>query len=282
TIPVVIASMRAEEARSGLLGAVEFLQKPFSRSTIESILLEHLPRDAGRVLIVDDDPDIRFLLTNLLSDRGFEFREATNGREALDVLADFSPDLVLLDLQMPVMNGFEFLSEIRSDPHHLHLPVVIQTGKELTDAEIGDLSSKSAAILRKQELDAPRISKLLGDVIGTRLKTARHARMAAISPTGAESEKWSEAVTPDARAWYRSELAARLLTLTDASRDLDLEPALNESSRRIVHILRGSGSMYGFPDITAAARAVEESSDQERGTRLEELIAVLCRAIDDH
>jgi two-component system chemotaxis response regulator CheY len=76
-----------------------------------------------RVLVVDDDPDIRELLFTALEDEGFEVVPAANGREALSLIATFRPDVIILDLMMPVMDGWQFASEMRAREEDI--PIVL-------------------------------------------------------------------------------------------------------------------------------------------------------------
>src|ERR1700716_807626 len=78
---------------------------------------------AERILIVDDDESIRQIVRLCLTDEGFQVCEAANGQAALDALPDFQPDLILLDLRMPVMDGWEFARRYRHGPGP-HVPIV--------------------------------------------------------------------------------------------------------------------------------------------------------------
>ncbi len=88
-----------------------------------------------RVLLVEDAPFLRYAFSRLLRMQGFEVREANDGREALDCLADFRPDLVLTDLMMPVMGGVELITRIRANPETADLPVVAITADATEHAE---------------------------------------------------------------------------------------------------------------------------------------------------
>ncbi len=95
------------------------------------------PPKPDLILIVDDDEDIRWALTDALRHQGFSTAEAVNGREALELLVRAGPgagrpNLVLLDMMMPVMNGIEFLVERRKDPDIAAIPVIVLTAANLT------------------------------------------------------------------------------------------------------------------------------------------------------
>ena len=83
-----------------------------------------------RVLVVDDDPDIRELLFSALEDEGFEVVPVANGAEALAVIRTFQPDVILLDLMMPVMDGWQFASELRAREQEIPL-VLLSAARDL-------------------------------------------------------------------------------------------------------------------------------------------------------
>ena len=82
-------------------------------------------KSAGGILVVDDDPDLREFLRLMLTSMGFEVTSAANGREALDDLEGHDPDLILLDMKMPVMNGWEFCRALEG--RDTHPPIVVLT-----------------------------------------------------------------------------------------------------------------------------------------------------------
>jgi CheY-like chemotaxis protein len=79
------------------------------------------------ILVVDDDPDFRSALTDILSDEGYPLLQAANGREAFELLASHRPRLMLVDLMMPVMSGLEFLQKVRRDHVLKTIPVIVMT-----------------------------------------------------------------------------------------------------------------------------------------------------------
>jgi two-component system, chemotaxis family, chemotaxis protein CheY len=101
---------------------------------------------ANRILIVDDDESIRQIVRLCLADEGYEVFEASNGRVALDVLDDFTPSLILLDLRMPVMDGWEFARQYRQTPGP-HAPIVAFVAALNVTRECGDL--QAAGVLSK-------------------------------------------------------------------------------------------------------------------------------------
>ena len=92
---------------------------------------------SGKVLVVEDDDDIRECLADVLSEEGYTVETAENGREALQLLRRFRPCVILLDLMMPVMDGWELLGELRSDGDWATLPVVVVSAANETKAPEG-------------------------------------------------------------------------------------------------------------------------------------------------
>ena len=82
-----------------------------------------------RVLLVDDDDSVRRPVCQVLTDEGYEVREATNGREAMAVLGEWEPDVILLDLVMPEMDGWSFLAEQQAHEAFARIPVVVMSGR---------------------------------------------------------------------------------------------------------------------------------------------------------
>jgi CheY-like chemotaxis protein len=113
------------------------------------------------VMVVEDDHDIRDSLGIALSDAGYEVVDASNGRIALDRLATTLPEVILLDLMMPVLNGLEFLVEFRKNPQWTQIPIIVASANRGYDAE--DLGT--FAVLRKPldlDLLLDSVSKALG------------------------------------------------------------------------------------------------------------------------
>ena len=129
-----------------------------------------LQRYEGRgkqVLVTDDDPVVIELTRQLLEDDGWTVRSAANGQEALDALADELPDVMLLDLMMPVMDGFETLRRLRGNPDTANLPVIIVTAKDLAADEVEELRANAGRVIEKDGLDKERILRELREAMRT-------------------------------------------------------------------------------------------------------------------
>jgi PAS domain S-box-containing protein len=161
SIPVVVISVVAGENRGRIFGAVEILQKPVEREELLAALKRNCSPLKPKVLIVDDEEDARQLLTACLAEHAVEVRTAANGKEALELMDHYSPDAVLLDLLMPVMDGIGFLNALRADPRHQQLPVVVITAKELTPDESELLRQETLAVLKKAGAFEDDLKRLL-------------------------------------------------------------------------------------------------------------------------
>ncbi|MCS7061042.1 MAG: substrate-binding domain-containing protein [Anaerolineae bacterium] len=154
-IPVVFYSLSAEGG-AGNLFMVDYLGKPVSEEALAQALERHQMTDeAGKrrtILIVEDDPDIQELHARIVRARvrGCRVIRVSNGAEALGVMSTTTPDLVLLDLMMPQMDGFAVLERMRQDRRLRAVPVIVLTAQMLSSAEMARLQRGVVAVLRKE------------------------------------------------------------------------------------------------------------------------------------
>jgi PAS domain S-box-containing protein len=149
-IPVVMLTITSDKDMGFLLGASEFLTKPIDRDRLGSLIKRYRPAvGACEVLVVEDDEPTRQVIRRTLAKQGWTVAEAENGRAALDQVRRLPPSLILLDLMMPEMDGFEFLSELRKNEKWDSIPVVVLTAKDLTPPERAMLSGNVERILQK-------------------------------------------------------------------------------------------------------------------------------------
>jgi CheY-like chemotaxis protein len=135
------------------LGAADFMTKPVDRQRLAAILRDHCAgASSGSVLVVEDDLPTREALCRTLISMGYAAHAAVDGRSGLEWLAAHpAPSLILLDLMMPEMDGFEFLRELRQRPALVDVPVIVVTAKELTAEEVGILSGQTGEIIAKNQ-----------------------------------------------------------------------------------------------------------------------------------
>ena len=149
-IPVIMLSMDADNSTGYSLGATDYLTKPVDREQLLATLSGYYTAgESGPVLLVEDDTDTREVMTRILQKAGQQVIEATNGREALNLLSVKRPTIILLDLMMPVMDGFDFLLEMRTHTEWQDIPVIVLTAKDLTEEDQRILSGRVEQVLEK-------------------------------------------------------------------------------------------------------------------------------------
>lgn len=149
-IPVIMTSFIENREIGYALGAADYVTKPIQKARFLSVLARYKRADLPcQVLVVEDDDDLRSIFCSLLEVEGFLHSEAANGRAALEEMAKNKPDLILLDLMMPEMDGFEFVDEVRANAQWRNIPVVVVTAKALTPDDHMRLNSSVQKILQK-------------------------------------------------------------------------------------------------------------------------------------
>jgi signal transduction histidine kinase/CheY-like chemotaxis protein/HAMP domain-containing protein len=154
-IPVVMATITDDQQHKGMtLGAVGYLTKPIDRDRLIALLQPYQTRERrARVLLVEDDPTQRERIRLWLESEQWQISEAENGRVALDRLADDVPDIILLDLMMPEMDGFQLITALQERPAWRGIPVIVITSLDLTAADRASLNSGVKGILLKDTFD---------------------------------------------------------------------------------------------------------------------------------
>jgi adenylate cyclase len=150
-IPVLMLTILDEKHKGYALGAADYMTKPFDRDRLRALLAKYARAGAKRILVVDDDAEHRRRLSRMLEGEGWQVTEAENGRVGLERFAESAPDLIILDLMMPEMDGFEFLSELRGSGALADVPVVVITAAELTDEDRERLNGGVERILQRSE-----------------------------------------------------------------------------------------------------------------------------------
>ena len=149
-IPVVVATIIDDRNLSVSLGAAGYITKPIDREHLSEVV-RRVRSTPGlkNVLIVEDDADARKLMRRLFEKEGWSVAEAENGSVALAAIESSPPSLVLLDLMMPVMDGFEFIEQLRKRSTGRDIPVVVHTAKDLTDQDRQRLRGSVDNVLQK-------------------------------------------------------------------------------------------------------------------------------------
>ena len=247
-LPVVVVSIVGSENRGTIFGAADLLNKPVAREELCSVLRRNVKPGKNRVLVVDDDADARQIIAEYLHEEHAQIEMAVDGQDALRRLDTFKPDLVILDLMMPVMDGMTFLDTIRRDAKYFSLPVVVATAKILTLQEVRQLETSVSVVLRKGE----DLRSHLGRVVKSIL---RRPRQQGPPPP---KDKIVVRVRPILADMVPAFLDARrkeVGAIRDALGRNELDPI-----KVMGHNMKGIGSSYGFPPITEIGRKLEEAA----------------------
>ena len=164
-IPVVLVTMLEQSEVGFALGAVDYLVKPVETSRLVKVLHRHCQTGAAEVLVVDDDEPSREFMRRALQSAGHIVSEATDGKAAIEAMEASPPDLLVLDLMMPVLDGFAVVQHMRDNPTLRAIPIVIVTAKTLTPEDRGMLRG-ARAIFERSAYDR---SKLL-DAVAERIE----------------------------------------------------------------------------------------------------------------
>jgi CheY-like chemotaxis protein len=171
-VPVIMCTIVGEKGQGLSLGASDYLVKPILEQDLVAAL-DRLDREAGRhrVLVVDDQQEDRKLLRRMIeSQEGYEVVEAASGREAIDLVSQVRPHIIVLDLLMPEVDGFTVLEAVKTNEATRFIPIIVVTAKELTDEDHRLLNHRIEALIRKGVLNQ---EELLEDVAAALRKLGR-------------------------------------------------------------------------------------------------------------
>jgi signal transduction histidine kinase/CheY-like chemotaxis protein len=147
-IPVIMITMADDRSTGYALGASDYLTKPIDRERLAASVRRYRQGSQG-VLVVEDDDDTREMMVRTLGNDGWAVRAAANGRLALDRVRESVPELILLDLMMPEMDGFEFIAHLRENEAWRSIPVVVLTAKDITPEDHLRLQGNVRKVFRK-------------------------------------------------------------------------------------------------------------------------------------
>jgi len=146
---VVVLSIICDQGKSERSGCTDYLEKPIDKNRLISVIDGLVGSIASPVVLVaDDDRDIVDLLTRTLKQRGYAVMGAYDGKEAMAAVARTRPDAVLLDIRMPIMDGYEVLEALKTDPETQDIPVVIMSAYQI-DRDRGNILDLATQLIGK-------------------------------------------------------------------------------------------------------------------------------------
>ena len=178
-IPVIMLTMVDDPERGFTLGAADYATKPVDRAHLAQILKKYTcPHPPCPVLMVEDDPATREVTRSILEKEGWRVSEAENGRVALECMERERPSLILLDLMMPEMDGFEFADRVRRHREWRSIPIVVLTAKDISAEDRRRLNGSVETILRKAIDSREALLNQVRDLVAksaARQKSEEHA-----------------------------------------------------------------------------------------------------------
>jgi signal transduction histidine kinase/DNA-binding response OmpR family regulator len=167
-IPVILHTIVDKKAFGFKLGAAAYLLKPLDPSAVRETINRVIQRDLHRpvrVLLVDDDPNVADLLRQYLPEAEFHLSHALDGVEGLQAVQGEQPDILLLDIVMPRLDGFGVIERLRADPHTRLLPIIVISAKELSAAESAQLKNTVSLVLTKQDFQGEALVEEIWQVL---------------------------------------------------------------------------------------------------------------------
>ncbi|MCV6636853.1 response regulator [Candidatus Albibeggiatoa sp. nov. NOAA] len=150
-IPVIMLSVMDDKTIGYSLGVSDYLVKPINQEQLAATLNKYLPNPttSSRILVVEDHKVTREMMEYVLTKAGWQVDLAENGQLALDIMAKQTPSLILSDLMMPEMDGFEFIEHLRENPSWAAIPVIVLTAKELMAEDRARLNQGAQKVFQK-------------------------------------------------------------------------------------------------------------------------------------
>jgi signal transduction histidine kinase/CheY-like chemotaxis protein len=164
-IPVILITVEDDRARGLRAGATDYLRKPITAQQLRSVLDVYRLRASGEILVIDDDDASADLLARSVAQVGFSARRATDGVQGLAMAAELRPDAIVLDLAMPVMNGFEVLDRLAATEGLVDVPLIVVSGCDITIEEHRRLAAAGHRFFAKAASTPREIAQSLKELV---------------------------------------------------------------------------------------------------------------------
>ncbi|MCX6069011.1 MAG: response regulator, partial [Chloroflexi bacterium] len=166
--PVILLTIVDKKALGFQLGASAYLLKPLDPLAVREALQRLIPRDNRQqkhLLVVHDDPGIADMLRQFLPESEYKLASALDGVAGLAAIAASRPDVLLLDIIMPRLDGFAVIEALRADPQTRDLPIIVISAKDLTSAEAARLKETVAVVIQKQGFQGEKLIQEIESVL---------------------------------------------------------------------------------------------------------------------
>ncbi|MBI4428533.1 MAG: response regulator [Ignavibacteriales bacterium] len=164
-IPVVMHSIVDNKPLAMSLGAVDLLAKPTDPNRLLTLVKQFVKSTDQYILVVDDNEDFALAVKNLMKHDGLTIKVANGGKKALEILKESKPALILLDLLMPDMDGFEVVRQLQANEAWKRIPVIILSGKELSPDELSKLNNQVTDYMKKDDLSQVELTRTVKRIL---------------------------------------------------------------------------------------------------------------------
>jgi signal transduction histidine kinase/DNA-binding response OmpR family regulator len=169
-IPVVMSSIVEDRHLAQTLGAVDYVTKPVEKDRLIRIVGKHIAKSAkGLILVVENDYESRTRTCEMLSQVGWQVQAVSNALQAIELVEEEIPSLILLDLMMPGMDGFEVIKKLRYNPKWEVVPIIVLTAMELSSAEHAQLSRQVHNIFQKGQYNQEELLNEMNNIVQNNL-----------------------------------------------------------------------------------------------------------------
>ena len=163
--PVIVCSVEAEQQKAFLMGAVEYFVKPINYNYLVEVLTSYRLKKDSNILIVDDDVPTLNLIKEAVSNLGFNAVAESHSSKVNSLIENMHLDLSIIDLDMPELNGFDLIKEVKSNPKFSNLPVIIYTGKENYQDDLKKIDGLFEYLLEKNSTNIEDLSATINAMI---------------------------------------------------------------------------------------------------------------------
>jgi CheY-like chemotaxis protein len=163
--PVIVCSVEAEQQKAFLMGAVEYFVKPINYNYLIEVLTSYKLKKDSNILIVDDDVPTLNLIKESVTNLGFNPVAESHSSKVVDLIKDMNLDLSIIDLDMPELNGFDLIKQIKSNPKFSNLPIIIYTGKENYQDDLKKIDGLFEYLLEKSSVNIEDLSATISTMI---------------------------------------------------------------------------------------------------------------------
>jgi CheY-like chemotaxis protein/signal transduction histidine kinase len=163
--PVIVCSVEAEQQKAFLMGAVEYFVKPIKYKFLVEVLTSYRLKKDSNILVVDDDVPTLSLIKEAIIQAGYNAVAESHSAKVYSMIEDMHLDLAIIDLDMPELNGYDLIKQIKSDPKFSKLPIIIYTGKENYKEDLKKIDGLFSELLQKSSSNIEDLSETINQMI---------------------------------------------------------------------------------------------------------------------